>query len=195
MSDDPVILRFFENSLTQEIGKDINCGLCSSLLLYGRNLTSQFFFRLELYAKDGCPYDILSRRIRLLAIREKINLEFRYRSQAFDAILIFLFEDVDITSGFNKLAEKRYAFCTSLPTTDETVLLFCPAIIVSSTEVYELGLKNVLGHSQVQNSNATIQQVCVDDYFSVKQVNSAMTVTYCGTFCLSTMILVVIVSL
>jgi hypothetical protein len=187
VSDDPVFLRFFENRLTQEIGNDISCGKCTSSL-YENNATSQFFFQFELFAQEGCPYDILSKRVRILAIKEKINLEFTYRNEDFHAKLTFLSEDLDATSGFNLFAQKTFAFCNHELKTNETIFLFCPAIMVSSTEVYELGINNVLGHTQ-------FQKICVDDYFSVKRFNSAMAVTYCGTFCISLMTLMVFGSL
>ena len=184
MTDYKILLKILENRVFRELGNDITCGVCLSELFAGKISTNQKYFRLTMYSKEGCPYHTLLGRIRQLAIREEIYLQFKYRTQVVRLVMNLLFEEIDHTSDFDYLYESLYEFCNNPFTKiDENILLYCPNIMLSSDEIHELRLKNASVFPQIKDLNATFQQVCVDDYFSVKQVNSlADAYVYCD-FC------------
>jgi hypothetical protein len=169
-----------------KIGND--CGVCTATVFQGNNSTSQLFFRYEMFATERCPHHNLLRRIRKIAMQKKINLQFKYRNQVYNALLSLMFEN-DRTSALEIHVDMVSAFCKYAEHINESILLYCPAIMLSNAEVNELGLNNLRAHPQVKNENATTQQVCVDVYFSAQKINSAVLASCSGPSFIFAMIL------
>ena len=184
-----ILLRYLETRLIREIGRDINCGKCRSTLLSGKMSPSQIFFRYLMFAKEGCKYSTLLDRIRNIAIKKEMNLQFKYRNQIVRVISTLVFEDISQTTGFNQLKESVSTFCHVPTIIDETILFYCPSVMLSSDEMKELALKNTNLYSAANDTNSTMQQVCIENYFSAQQANSTAVVVYCELFTMISMIL------
>jgi hypothetical protein len=167
ITDSTILLHVLQKRIVRELG-DIQCGICKSSLFWGKNSTSQIFLRHEAFAKDGCPYDALLERIRKIAINGKMHLQFKYKDQNVRIVLPIIFEDIDHTTGFKALDERTAFFCRSAYTIDETILSYCPAILLSHDEASQYGLNKL----QDTDMNTTVK-VCLESYFSARQQNIA----------------------
>jgi hypothetical protein len=102
--------------------------------------------------------------------------------------MVLIFEDIRFMSGFNLLTESVISFCQDARIIDASILSYCPTIELPMEEVHTLGLNNVFKGPnsvswQVNNSEPTIQEVCVDSYFSAKQAKSASAAIYGFKMC------------
>jgi hypothetical protein len=188
MSEDPIALQFIAYHLILKLRIGNDCGVCTTSVFQGNNSTSQLFFRYELFATEGCPHDTLLKKIRKIAIQKKKNLQFKYRNQEFNTLVSLVFEN-DRTSALEIRVDMVSAFCKYGTDINESILLYCPAIMLSNAEVNEFGPHKSPAHPQVQNANATTQQVCVDVYFSAQKNNSVVLVACSRPSFILTMIL------
>lgn len=183
MTDYAILLHYLESRVVRELGIGITCGVCSSTLFARNNSTAEMFLKFEIFAKERCPYNILLERIRQIAIKREMKLQFKYMTQVVRLLLTLVFMNIDHGLGFNVLADSLYEFCIGHVTRiEEDILLYCPNIMLSSEDIYELRLKNTSVFPRIKDINATFQQVCVDDYFLAKHENSAAASDECYIF-------------
>jgi hypothetical protein len=125
-----------------------------------------------MFSKEGCRYDVLLDRLRNIAVKKEIVLQFRYRNQNVRIALILLYDKTHVTTGYTLLSDSLQSFCLSKEETiDASILLYCPSIMLSRKEILNLGLRNVsdaTGDASQQSNDrqAELEQICVDTYFS-----------------------------
>jgi hypothetical protein len=169
------LLRALENRLVREIGDDISCGICKSTVFAGENSTTQMVFRFEVFANEKCLYNILLERIRQIAIRKNVYLQLSYGTQKVRIALVIILGEIDVKT-ISKDLSKVSTFCAGVKSIDETILLYCPAIELNDNETTEFGLNNL---QVVKDPNATAQKMCIDEYFSAQQLNTAAAIGHC----------------
>ena len=175
---DSVLLNILKNRVNRALGKDITCGLCRIMILTKDVSASQIFFRHEIFTTRRCPYNTLLERIRQLAIKKEMHLQFRYRNQDISIVLILIFEEIDYLTGYIKVYESVLNFCDNVTPINGSILLYCPTIELSGEELYRLKINNISNHPaavplHMNESDTMPQQICVDNYFLTRQINSA----------------------
>ena len=173
-----VLMNYLEYSLIRELGHDMTCGKCKLSLLSEVNGNSQFYFLYEMFATEGCRYDTLLERIRNIALKQKINLQFKYGGRVIRIQMILFFDEIPQETDDNVLYGNMKSICEKGKAVDEWVLQFCPAIVLPEEEVFTLGLRNDSWisdqvSSHVNYSETVLLHVCVDRYFSASQSRSA----------------------
>jgi hypothetical protein len=169
-----------ERIIFRMLGKDVQCGKCSTKLFKSLNVTATMLVTVGIFSTETCSDDILFKRIRKIAGHEHLYHLIRYNGQKFEFELKVVFDKVDEDNTYEFLWHMKHSICRLSKNIDSSIFLQCARIVISKEEAEVLGI-NMAPFTR-NSTHLDIMPVCLDTYILRQSSKSGACSTFLNTF-------------
>ena len=160
------LLSIFERLVFRTLGNDLKCGKCLARIFSHIDFANSYFLQLDILTTEFCSDDVLLKRIRKLAGKEKVysRLKLGFPNETKIELELKFEKNFYGNAALKLLINKRYHLCYPPKMIDSTIFQHCPRIMISKEEAGELGLD--MPSLMENKTGIEYLPVCLDNYFS-----------------------------